>query len=189
MTWFTDTVKTATALEHTIRSILRHFHYRTYTVADLPPLGDGLLLCRGSIVLRLLGCKYTHVAIVKDGYVYESIEIIGVTKVPIQEFLNEYLIGYNTVKYVKISQPFDETILNTTFNKYASKPYETSGEEFIAAKFRLNKKEDKKSYFCSEFVAQMLQDMGLLSGSKLPNNYSPDDFVNLPLIGCYLQIL
>lgn len=66
--------------------------------------------------------------------------------------------------------------LKAVVNKYLNRPYETDTSELILSAFRANDRENLKSLFCSELVALVLQDLGLLPNEKLADNYVPADF-------------
>ncbi len=61
----------------------------------------------------------------------------------------------------------------------SGRPYEASEMELIRAAYDGpfgRNKEDLSSLFCSELVAEAYQRMGLLSGKKASNEYTPADF-------------
>lgn len=154
--------------------------YRPFTINDYPNLlGQGIILCKGTFFLKMVGCTYTHCALYSYGTVYESTDPMGVISLPIEDFLANYLTNFNGIAYYRFADYVD---IQSIFNKLKGKPYETDALEFIESKYQANTTEDGKSYFCSEFVAEVLQEAGLLPNIRLSNNYTPDDFVNIELV-------
>ena len=64
-------------------------------------------------------------------------------------------------------------------NKYLGVSYEQHPLELIEACSRSNDCSNSSSMFCSELVAQVLQDHGYMDKSIYPNNYIPRDFGKL----------
>lgn len=110
-----------------------------------------------------------------------------------QEFMteeNQASVAVRALQYDPDKMPNSE-FLKAVVNKYLSLPYETETSELVLSAFGANTTENLKSLFCSELVALVLQDLGLLSANKLADNYVPADFSNerlnaLQLIGVKL---
>jgi hypothetical protein len=56
------------------------------------------------------------------------------------------------------------------------RPYEQKRLQLLRASRRRNRTKDLSSFFCSEFVAEAYQRMGLLPPKPPSNNYTPRDF-------------
>jgi len=162
---------------------MRPKYYRRFEVSDFPDISkmSGILVCRGTIFLRLLGIHYTHSALYSNGTVYQATDGLGVCSLSFQDFVGEYVHHYNQIHFLRLNPSFNEVELDNCYRKLAGLPYETSGEEFVKAGERANKTESDQSFFCSEFVAKILQEMGILSKKRLPDNYTPDDMLHLEL--------
>jgi hypothetical protein len=163
---FTDIVTTTSIVECNLRKMLRKLmpnKFRRYSLEDIPELkGCGIILCQGTIFLRIFG-RYTHVALYCYHYVYESTDGVGVRRIPISEFLSEYVHSYNKFAIYRFRHDLNINDLNRVYNHLRGKAYERNGLEFIKSRAHLNTEEDDTSFFCSEFVARVLQKMGLLS--------------------------
>ena len=64
-------------------------------------------------------------------------------------------------------------------NRVKGKPFNDSKYFMARAKERRNVQNDNLSYFCSQLVAESLQELGILSKPPLgfsSGNYSPSDF-------------
>ena len=61
-------------------------------------------------------------------------------------------------------------------HQYLATPYKEDKFDMVRAVYRYNTTFDPKSLFCSELVAFVLQQEGLMNTSVLPNNYIPVDF-------------
>ena len=178
---FTVTVATAGAIEKRIRRTLKRIapnKYRPFIVEDFDDIRglSGVLLCKGTIFLRLAGCKFTHAAIYHKSWVYESSDGIGVHKLSYEEFIAEYLHGYNEVHFYQFSPGFDQKKFEKEFKKVDGMSYEKHSKEFIRSKHHKNKTQFLDSFFCSQVVAYLLQRMGILSIDILSSNFTPDDF-------------
>jgi hypothetical protein len=92
------------------------------------------------------------------------------------------LHGYNAVHGFEFIHNVDGLKIIEAFSKYKGRPYERSGMEFLRAKLRGNKHANMSSVFCSELVATVLQDVGVLPLKPYANNYSPDDIGKLPVL-------
>ena len=73
------------------------------------------------------------------------------------------------------SAPRCEKVL-TVVKKFHGVPYERHPFQMLKAVNQENHKEDLTSVFCSELVAQCLQELGILNKEKLSDNYLPKDF-------------
>jgi hypothetical protein len=187
---FTLSVNTSSFLEKRLRGNLQRLrpkYYRRFDISDFPDIREmsGILVCRGTIFLRLLGIHYTHSAIYSKGTVYQATDGTGVCSLSFQDFVGEYVHHYNQIHFLRLNPSFNETDLDNQYRKFAGLPYETSGEEFVKAGERANKTESNQSFFCSEFVAKMLQEMGILDKKRLADNYTPDDMTHLELESGY----
>lgn len=82
--------------------------------------------------------------------------------------------------------------LKTVIGRYIGRPYEQNVTEMAGGVLDVNTTEDSRSIFCSELNALVLQDLGLLSSDKLPDNFIPAHFSlernpsSLPLIDAHL---
>jgi hypothetical protein len=175
-------VSIVTYLNNGINSGLRLLNprkYHPFTIDDIPKIPNGtLLLCKGSFILRPFG-KYTHVAFYYNGLVYQAKEITGVHTCPIGVFLSEYTTSYNQIDLYKIIGA-DLTLENVkaNFAKYNYRPYEEDGDEFILAEIHMNDRDNEKTLFCSEFIAQFMMDLGIFKKDRLADNYRPDDCID-----------
>jgi hypothetical protein len=129
----------------------------------------------------MFGINYTHSALYSNGVVYQATDGTGVCSLSLKDFMNEYIHHYNQIHFLRLNPSMDVGKLERYYSKVAGLPYETSGEEFAKAKEHLNTKENDKSFFCSEFVAMILQELGILSKGRLADNYTPDDMLSLEL--------
>lgn len=144
--------------------------------------GDLIFLCGDSFgedILRWAsGSEFSHVGIIFkdiDGslYIYES-DIgqkvkRGIRIIKLSEKLKRHK-GYKVGAWRKLQ---GERPTSTQFmihvTNHLSKPFD---DQFISW-FLPIKVSD--GYFCSELVAKILQDFGILKTNKLSHNYSPND--------------
>ncbi len=173
-------------------------------------LVDGQKLINNIIEIGTMS-KWSHVAMVlcnpsditqnpttsnqQSWYCFESNTIEGddVHVVAWKDFIsfeNNSSVAVRPFQYEpgKMANP---EFLKSVVNKYLNRHYEIHTSELILAAFRANNREDLGTLFCSELTALVLQDLGLLSDTKLADNYVPADFSlerpnSLKLIGAKL---
>jgi len=183
---FTKFVAFNSACEKVIRSMMK-IVFEEFHITDFEGIDgtSGLLFAKGSLALRVVGVKYTHVAIHHNGYVYESTDKFGVRRLTLDDFLSEYVKIYNSIHYYQFNRNYVPEQLIHEFKKVEGKPYTTNAHQFMCAKYKCNKIDELKTFFCSEFVAYMLEQMRILNKDILPNNFTPIDFLKVKLIEGY----
>lgn len=151
--------------------------------------GD-LVLTRNRALLNLTtlvtGSCYSHVGIVMD-----NSTIVHKTKddhftlsfVTLEELKESN--HYSLISILPIRTPVNSQRLKRIVEKYINMPFESNiSELFRAAIDNLPFSKNHRNLhqlFCSEFVAQVLQDLNLLSTSQPSNEYVPVDFLSLPI--------
>lgn len=146
----------------------------------------------GHLVKIFRGCCWTHGSLIykkDDGkiyiieiarYEYKNKTYKGLLMLPLDKWLkfnDGRLIGY--IKY-RGNSP-NNTIFERTFDKYKHVKVNLDTIYWMntLVKWKYRKVKDKNIYFCTEFLAKFLQDLGMISKKYLPCSYSPITFSEL----------
>lgn len=144
------------------------------------------------MIRKLTNSSWSHVGLMirdhkNEFYCFESTssydEIMhqGITpQVRISPW-NTALQNYNgTVAFRQLFtyqyQKTEETLITPIVQKYIGRPYECDVSSLIEALSGSNKSADISSIFCSELVAEVLQESKFLSDAMPSNNYLPKHF-------------
>jgi hypothetical protein len=144
----------------------------------------------GIIIEDQCGIKYCFESTGTSEDVKKGI-IPHVRIIPMDELIGSYEGSIATREILFISQFPDEDEVTNIINNYIGVPYEKNIKELIGSIEEKNTETKLDNIFCSELVAQILMDLGLLSTKITSNNYLPVDFseINkiLPLQGIALE--
>ncbi|MDZ7880746.1 MAG: YiiX/YebB-like N1pC/P60 family cysteine hydrolase [Saprospiraceae bacterium] len=150
--------------------------------------GSGSYLFSG-IIQRLTKSTWSHVAIIyKDEelgrvLVLESEPFIGVRLIPLSKYLNDYKGSKKSyrgqIALAKLAIPLDKQALNKGISfglDELTRPYDNFEiiRIMIRMYFKITKRANNRSYICSEFVRDILEESNVV----LPYNntyISPDD--------------
>ena len=154
--------------------------------------GDIFLIAYDSIYGHLVkvfkGCCWTHGSLVykKNNKIY-IIEIArygdedvykGLLMIPIDKWL-EFNEG-KVIGYVKYRSSGPTKSIEKLFNKFKGIKVNLNTIYWMNTLVKWKHyNEKRKKYFCTEFLAKFLQDLGMISKKYLPCSYSPATFPEL----------
>lgn len=128
--------------------------------------------------------RYSHVGIVIDGaeqlIAHKQRNTIGITFSTLSELKNSG--NYILISILPIQKPLDSNLLKKHVETYKDVLFESNWWEILMAAVDVMKRNRKNvnQLFCSEFIAQLLQDTNYLSSEIPSNEYIPQDFLSIP---------
>lgn len=141
--------------------------------------GDLIFFCGktfGEKVFRYLGgFTFTHVGIIVESYIFE-LDLgqgykEGVRLIPIRDKIERYK-GYDVVAVKRCEKQISEDSILELIPKYMNFEFDYMMTSYVFG-------DDGKRILCSNFIARLLHELGLLSLGKKYSSYSPEDLLNL----------
>ncbi len=142
-----------------VSRIIRLFSHSEYGHASISMDSD----CRE---MYSFARKYTRFPL-PAGFIRENVET-GVLRKQKDAAFALYRVSVSEEMYQRLEARFADMLEHNDYY------YDVIGLALFPFPIRLRR---KKRYFCSQFVAEILQEIGALEWERLPSSYKPDDFM------------
>lgn len=182
-----------TMMKDPIYPIIKGWSLPTFKTGDL--LFVSYQSMRGKLVKVFTGSKWTHMGMVyipsnsNKQYVIEAAyydkKNHGILKTPLQEWLSwnsKRVLGWLSKTGPEIPDHKIEKVLNSISNADSDMFVVSWLKAVVTRKYQEDT--NKKAFYCSELVAYLCQELGIIRKELMPSSYSPKVFIerNIPFI-------